>query len=87
MRRNNEKNIIRLRYGCNPRTLRKRRAKGKLFRKKCEGCPVFEENKIDKDAACPVPYKDMSICPCQTCLVKVVCDRTFCNKFKGTKIR
>jgi hypothetical protein len=73
--------MIKLKYGQRNRTLRKRKAKGKLFRKKCEGCIVFRNHEED-GSTCPVPYKYMPLCPCQPCLVKVMCTR-FCNKFNS----
>lgn len=73
--------MIKLNHGQRNKTLRKRKAKGKLFRKKCEGCVVFKQHIDDETINCPVPYKDMPLCPCNICLVKVMCDK-FCSKFE-----
>lgn len=73
--------MIKLKHGQNIRSLIRRKVKGKLFRKKCEGCILVRSYKED-GSVCPVPYRDMPLCPCQKCLVKVMCNR-FCNRFNA----
>ena len=69
--------MIKLKWEYNQRTLRRRMAKGKLFRKKCEGCTTNNGKPV-----CPIPYKDMPTCPCQICLVKVMCKK-ICNELRS----
>lgn len=65
-------------------TLRKRIAKGKLFRQSCDGCISKEEYDTHKIMMCKLPYKAMPFCPCRNCLVKVSCVN-YCDRYKQTR--
>ena len=72
-------------YEIRNKTLRKRKAKGKLFRKSCNGCVAKEEYEKDKNIVmCKMPYKAMQFCPCSNCLVKVTCS-SYCERYENVR--
>lgn len=67
------------------KTIRKRIANDKLFRKGCFGCAVKSQWDEDRGRICYMPYKSMLKCPCMKCLVKVTCTE-YCDRFHETRL-